>query len=59
MIDLSKYIRYYGTLERLQKLLDSGRCPVCELRLESAYHTDCSYLDDLAKDMHTTDLTKS
>ncbi len=59
MIDLSKYRRHYGTTERLERLLLAGRCPACELLLKSDYHTDCEYLRDLAKDIHTEQETKS
>lgn len=55
MIDLSKYRRYYGTTERLTRLLLAGRCPACELLLTSQYHTICEYLDDLANEVINTD----
>lgn len=54
-MDLSKYRRYYGTTERLKKLLEHGRCPACEIRLESKYHSNCPYLDDLANEAIPTD----
>lgn len=55
MTDLSKYRRYYGTTERLKKLLAAGRCPACEMKLESKYHAPCPYLDDLANEVVPTD----
>ena len=43
MTDLSRYVRHYRTIGRLQVLLSQGKCPYCEMLLVSAYHTDCSY----------------
>lgn len=44
MNDLSRYVRHYRTIGRLQVLLAQGKCPMCELLLTSTYHTDCEYL---------------
>jgi C4-type Zn-finger protein len=49
MTDLSKYRAHYLTELRAKRLIDSGRCPVCEMLLASTYHTNCPYL----KDIHT------
>jgi hypothetical protein len=50
-MDLNKYRRYYATPQRLAKLLNAGRCPVCEILLTSVYHAPCVYLDDLEKEL--------
>ncbi len=43
MTDLSRYVRHYRTIGRLQVLLAQGKCPYCEMLLSSTYHTDCTY----------------
>lgn len=43
MTDLSRYVRHYRTIGRLQVLLAQGKCPYCEMLLVSKYHNDCSY----------------
>lgn len=47
MSELSKYRAHYLTEARAQRLIDKGRCPVCEIRLASSYHTDCPYLNEI------------
>lgn len=46
MNDYSKYRAHYLTEERARRLIENGRCPVCEMLLISKYHTDCQYLKD-------------
>ena len=43
----SKYIGYYKTEKRLKEFIKKKKCPVCEIMLESKYHTDCSFLQDI------------
>lgn len=44
-----KYVAHYITEQRVEKYIRTGKCPVCMLRLDSVYHTNCEYLDDLNK----------
>ena len=43
----SKYRGYYKTEKRLQVLLMQKKCPVCEIKLASKYHTKCLFLQDI------------
>ena len=39
--------RHLNKEDRKKAMLASGRCPHCEIKLASAYHTDCPYLKDI------------
>lgn len=29
--------------KKAKRLLDKNRCPICEMKLDSRFHTDCPY----------------
>lgn len=46
---MKKYVVHYITERRVVAYIKVGKCPVCMLRLDSHYHTDCPYLTDTSK----------
>jgi hypothetical protein len=44
MTDYSQYRAPFITERRAKELLDAGKCPICEIKLTSTYHTDCPYI---------------
>lgn len=41
--------RHLNKVDRRKEMLATGRCPECEIKLISPYHTDCPYLKDIHK----------
>lgn len=38
------WMRKHRAIKAWQRSIEKGHCPVCEMLLESKYHTDCRFL---------------
>lgn len=47
MSELRDFRGPYKTLARLKDLVRQERCPLCEIKLTSKFHTDCPYAQDI------------
>lgn len=45
--DAKKYVKKSVTERWVNEYVKQNKCPVCMLRMDSVYHTDCVYLDDM------------
>lgn len=43
---MKKFVTKYITEKRIEIYIRQGKCPVCMLRLDSIYHTNCPYLEE-------------